>query len=182
MVKSLKIQQGWTPTLTMQKSVMTIFNFLDVCHQSPSFRWPSISASPQVMKEGNFSSWTMIIMETSVCSTGFYRISPSCWSYSPFEMVPLQAGLWTVTPGFCIAWRSSSAEWNPDQPDNVAEVMFHDLIVSLSSKGPQCKCFRSSSLRNQRCPMCGQTPDLEPVMHGNGDGFTMNPVTVSVPK
>ena len=38
MVKSLKIQLAWTPTLTMQKSVMTIFNFLDVCHQSPSFR------------------------------------------------------------------------------------------------------------------------------------------------
>ena len=185
MVKSLKIQLAWTPTLTMQKSVMTIFNFLDVCHQSPSFRWPSISASPQVMREGNFSSWavTMIIMETSVCSTGFNQSPLSCWSYSPFEMVPLQAGLWTVTPGFCIAWRSSSAEWNPDQPDNVAEVIFQDLILSLSSNwGPQCKCFRSSSLRNQRCPMCGQTPDLEPVMHGNGDGFTMNPVTVSVPQ
>ena len=38
MVKSLKIQLAWTPTLTMQKSVMMIFNFLDVYHQSPSFR------------------------------------------------------------------------------------------------------------------------------------------------
>ena len=41
---------------------------LSGCHQSPSFRWPSISASPQVMREGNFSSWapTMIIMLAQV--------------------------------------------------------------------------------------------------------------------
>ena len=37
------------------------------------------------------------------------------------------------------------------------------------------ECPRSSSLRNQRCPMCGEPPDLEPVKHGQGqgDGFTM---------
>jgi len=33
--------------------------------------------------------------------------------------------------------------------------------------------LRSSFLRNQKCPMCGQLPDLEPVMHGQGDGFTL---------
>jgi len=33
--------------------------------------------------------------------------------------------------------------------------------------------FRSSAVRNQECPMCGQEPALEPVLSGNGDGFTM---------
>jgi len=35
--------------------------------------------------------------------------------------------------------------------------------------------FRSSSVRNQLCPMCGDVPDLEIVDHGDswGDGFTV---------
>eukprot|EP00092_Neocalanus_flemingeri_P008126 GFUD01008766.1.p1 GENE.GFUD01008766.1~~GFUD01008766.1.p1 ORF type:complete len:336 (-),score=72.15 GFUD01008766.1:111-1040(-) len=33
--------------------------------------------------------------------------------------------------------------------------------------------FRSSSVRNQECPMCGQEPMLEPVQCGTGDGFTV---------
>jgi len=33
--------------------------------------------------------------------------------------------------------------------------------------------FRSSSIRNQQCPMCEQEPALEPVVSGTGDGFTM---------
>jgi len=32
--------------------------------------------------------------------------------------------------------------------------------------------MRSSSLRNQLCPMCNQTPSLIPVQYGTGDGFT----------
>jgi len=33
--------------------------------------------------------------------------------------------------------------------------------------------FRSSSVRNKECPMCGQEPVLESVAFGSGDGFTM---------
>jgi len=33
--------------------------------------------------------------------------------------------------------------------------------------------FRSSSVRNNECPMCGLQPSLEPVVSGTGDGFTM---------
>ncbi|KZS07537.1 2-oxoglutarate and iron-dependent oxygenase domain-containing protein 2 [Daphnia magna] len=33
--------------------------------------------------------------------------------------------------------------------------------------------MRSSSVRNLTCPMCGKTPDLEPVENGWGDGFTI---------
>ena len=33
--------------------------------------------------------------------------------------------------------------------------------------------MRSSSVRNQLCPMCDQPPDLEPVKHGFGDGFSL---------
>jgi len=33
--------------------------------------------------------------------------------------------------------------------------------------------FRSSSVRNKECPMCGLEPSLEPVVSGSGDGFTM---------
>ena len=33
--------------------------------------------------------------------------------------------------------------------------------------------FRSSSVRNKECPMCGLEPSLEPVASGSGDGFTM---------
>ena len=36
--------------------------------------------------------------------------------------------------------------------------------------------FRSSSVRNTECPMCGDTPDLEEVAVGEsrGDGFTVS--------
>ena len=35
--------------------------------------------------------------------------------------------------------------------------------------------LRSSAIRNQECPMCGNTPDLEEVETGDstGDGFTL---------
>lgn len=51
---------------------------------------------------------------------------------------------------------------------------YHCVLPLLSGRRVNLVMWmRSSLIRNLTCPMCGKTPDLEPVQNGWGDGFTM---------
>lgn len=66
-------------------------------------------------------------------------------------------------------------------------VYIHQVGRAVFHRGSQMHCvlplvagkrrnmvmwMRNSTVRNQRCPMCGEEPQLEDVEHGWGDGFT----------
>ena len=114
------------------------------------------------MREESFSSWALMAKVTSLCSTGSnqndFHLYIQFYSRQGFGLLHLGSALHGALP------LQSGTRTN--------------LIMWLRCKIPilhyfSCDSPRSSSMRNQRCPMCGKPPDLEPVMHGQGDGFTM---------